>query len=157
MPVLVSNLQEKIPVDDEFSGFLAVAVDEVLKEEGRGEEVEVSLVFVDDDYIHGLNTQYRGVDAPTDVLSFAMQEGEPMPGPDDENTILGDVVLSLQAAERQAGEYGHSFRREAAYLTVHGVLHLIGYDHQSEDERAIMRRKEERVLSLLGLPKSKDE
>jgi len=151
MPVLVSNLQEKIPVDDEFSGFLAVAVDEVLKEEGRGEEVEVSLVFVDDDYIHGLNTQYRGVDAPTDVLSFAMQEGEPMPGPDDENTILGDVVLSLQAAERQAGEYGHSFRREAAYLTVHGVLHLIGYDHQSEDERAIMRRKEERVLSLLGL------
>ena len=151
MPVLVSNLQEKIPVDDEFSGFLAVAVGEVLKEEGRGGEVEVSLVFVDDDYIHGLNTQYRGVDAPTDVLSFAMQEGEPMPGPDDENAILGDVVLSLQAAERQAGEYGHSFRREAAYLTVHGVLHLIGYDHQSEDERAIMRRKEERVLSLLGL------
>jgi len=65
MPVLVSNLQEKIPVDDELSGFLAIAIGEVLKEVDRGEAAEVSLVFVDDDYIHGLNAQYRGVDAPT--------------------------------------------------------------------------------------------
>ena len=151
MPVLVSNLQEKIPVDDELSGFLAIAIGEVLKEVDRGEAAEVSLVFVDDDYIHGLNAQYRGVDAPTDVLSFAMQEGDPMPGPDEENIILGDVVISLQAAERQAGEYGHSFRREAVYLTVHGVLHLLGYDHLNKDDRAIMRQKEEGVLSRLGM------
>ncbi|MCL6639111.1 MAG: rRNA maturation RNase YbeY, partial [Firmicutes bacterium] len=97
--------------------------------------------------------QYRGVDAPTDVLSFAMEEGEFMPGGEDEGVILGDVVISLQAAERQAKEYGHSFRRELAYLTVHGVLHLLGYDHQSEEDRTLMRRKEEEVLTRLGQPR----
>ncbi|MHB1041709.1 MAG: rRNA maturation RNase YbeY [Eubacteriales bacterium] len=150
MPVLVSNLQEKVAVDDEFSSFLSVVAGEVLKEEGYDMESEVGLVFVDEDYIHGLNLQYRGVDAPTDVLSFAMQEGEQMPDEGDEN-ILGDVVISLQTALRQAGEYGHSFRREAAYLTVHGVLHLLGYDHQNEQDQAEMRRKEEGILVRLGM------
>ncbi|NPV72826.1 MAG: rRNA maturation RNase YbeY [Pelotomaculum sp.] len=150
MPVLVSNLQEKVAVDEALTGLLTRAAQEVLKAEGYGEEAEVSLVFVDDAYIHGLNRQYRGVDAPTDVLSFAMQEGEPLAGGEEE-LILGDVVISLQAAERQAGEYGHSLQREAAYLAVHGVLHLLGYDHQGEEERKIMRRKEEEVLGRLNL------
>ncbi|MCL6634701.1 MAG: rRNA maturation RNase YbeY [Peptococcaceae bacterium] len=152
MPVLVSNLQEEVAVDDGLAGFLAGVARAVLKSEGYGDEAEVSLVFVDDAYIQGLNQQYRGVDGPTDVLSFAMQEGEPMPG-EEEEIILGDVVISLQAAERQAREYGHSFRREAAYLTVHGVLHLLGYDHQEEEERRIMRRKEEDVLNSLNVPR----
>ncbi|BAF59073.1 predicted metal-dependent hydrolase [Pelotomaculum thermopropionicum SI] len=150
MPVLVSNLQGKVAVDEALTGLLTRAAQEVLKAEGYGEEAEVSLVFVDDAYIHGLNRQYRGVDAPTDVLSFAMQEGEPLAGGEEE-LILGDVVISLQAAERQAGEYGHSLQREAAYLAVHGVLHLLGYDHQGEEERKIMRRKEEEVLGRLNL------
>lgn len=150
MSVLVSNLQEEVAVDDHLADFLAGVAREVLKGEGYFDAAEVSLVFVDDAYIHGLNQQYRGVDNPTDVLSFAMQEGEPIPG-EEEEMILGDVVISLQAAERQAGEYGHSFRREAAYLTVHGVLHLLGYDHQEEENRKIMRQKEEEVLTRLNL------
>lgn len=152
MPVLVSNLQEEVAVDDSLTAFLTGVVREVLESEGYGEEAEVSLVFVDDAYIRGLNHQYRGVDSPTDVLSFAMQEGEVLPG-EEEEIILGDVVISLQTAGRQAREYGHSFRREVAYLTVHGVLHLLGYDHQDEEERRVMRRKEEEVLSRLNLPR----
>lgn len=149
MSVLVSNLQEEVTVDDNLIGFLAGVAREVIKLEGYDEKVEVSMVFVDDAYIHGLNKQYRGIDSPTDVLSFAMQEGEPILG--GEEVILGDVVISLQAAERQAKEYGHSFLREAAYLTVHGVLHLLGYDHRGDQERKIMRQKEDAILSSLNI------
>lgn len=152
MSVLVSNLQEEVAVDHNLVDFFAGVAREVLNGEGYFDAAEVSLVFVDDAYIHGLNHQYRGVDSPTDVLSFAMREGEPIPG-EEEEIILGDVVISLQAAERQAKEYGHSFRREAAYLTVHGVLHLLGYDHQGEKDRASMRKKEEEALARLNLPR----
>lgn len=150
MPVLVSNLQEEVAVDDDLISFLSEVIQEVLRKEGCSDEAEVSLVFVDDSYIHGLNYQYCGVDRPTDVLSFAMQEGEPIPNVEEE-LILGDVVISLQAAERQAREYGHSFYREVAYLAVHGLLHLLGYDHQEDEERRLMRQKEEEVLGRLNL------
>lgn len=151
MSVLVSNLQEEVAVDDNLIDFLAGVAREVIKSEGHDEKVEVSMVFVDDAYIQGLNKQYRGIDRPTDVLSFAMQEGEPILG--GEEIILGDVVISLQAAERQAKEYGHSFFKEAAYLTVHGVLHLMGYDHLRDQEKEIMRKKEEAILARLKIDK----
>lgn len=151
MPVLVNNLQEKMAVDDSTADFLADAAGKVLRAAGYDEDAEVSLVFVDDEYIHELNHQYRGVDSPTDVLSFAMLEGEPV-ACGKEETILGDVVISLQAVERQAKEYGHSFLREAAYLTIHGVLHLLGYDHMEEDKRKIMRQKEEEIITSLHFP-----
>lgn len=119
---------------------------------------EVSVVLVDDEYIHGLNKQYRGKDRPTDVLSFAMNEqceGEHEPeiteGPDNIEILLGDIVISLETAARQAEEYGHSLERELAYLTVHGMLHLLGYDHEEEEEQKEMRHEEEYVLSLLGI------
>lgn len=150
MPVLVSNLQEKVAVDPNLEDVLTGVVRELLVDEGFGEDAEVSLVFVDDNHIRELNSRYRGVDSVTDVLSFAMREGEPIPGEEGE-VLLGDVVISLQAAMRQASEYGHSFVREAAYLTAHGVLHLMGYDHQEEDARNIMRGKEEAVLTRLNL------
>lgn len=150
MPVLVSNLQEEVAVEASLVDLLTAVVREVLKGEGYDEEAEVSLVFVDDAYIQGLNFQYRGLDRPTDVLSFAMLEGEPLPG-EEEELVLGDVVISLQSARRQAEDYGHSFLREAAFLTAHGVLHLLGYDHQDEQGQAVMRRKEEEVLARLNL------
>ena len=151
MPVLVSNLQEKIQADDELVQAVQKVALAVLKcEEGADRGAEVSLAFVDNDYIHQLNREYRGVDAPTDVLSFALEEGEPMPAADGEK-ILGDVVVSLEKAEMQAIEYGHSFLREVAYLTAHGVLHLLGYVHDTEEERRIMRQKEEAALAALGL------
>lgn len=154
MSVLVNNLQEKMAVDDRTAEFLADAVRSALKAAGYNEDAEVGLVFVDDDYIHDLNHRYRGVDSPTDVLSFAMMEGEPVESGEAE-PILGDVVISLQAVERQADEYGHSFLREAAYLTVHGVLHLLGYDHMEEDNKRIMRQKEEEIIAGLDFPGEK--
>ncbi len=150
MSVLVSNLQEKVAVDDKTADFLAGAAGEALKSSGYSQEAEVSLVFVDDAYMQSLNQEYRNVDSPTDVLSFALQEGEPCPD-GGEAVILGDVVVSLEAAERQAKEYGHSFIREAAFLTVHGVLHLLGHDHQDEEDSRAMRLKEEETLKRLGL------
>lgn len=112
---------------------------------------EVSVVFADDAYIHELNRDYRGKDTPTDVLSFALNEGaEPdiIGGP--EETLLGDIIISLDTAARQAEDFGHSLERELAYLTVHGMLHLLGFDHEAEAEKIVMRQKEEQVLSQLG-------
>lgn len=150
MPVYVNNLQNRLPINNKLRNLAKKVVREVLASEGISKKAEVSIVFVDDDYIHQLNLQYRGIDCPTDVLSFAMQEGEHMAGPEEE-IILGDVVISLPTAEKQSFEYGHSFLREAGYLIIHGTLHLLGYDHQDEDQKSAMREKEEAVLSRVGL------
>ncbi len=113
---------------------------------------EVGVVFADDAYIRGLNRDYRGIDAATDVLSFALDEGEePAVQGGPEETLLGDIVISLETAGRQAEEFGHSLEREVAYLAVHGMLHLVGYDHEEEEAKAAMRREEERILGILGI------
>ena len=117
-----------------------------------GIHTEVSLTLSDDEYIHTLNRQYRSKDCPTDVLSFALNEGEEpeiIDGP--EEMLLGDIIISVETAARQAEEFGHSLERELAFLTVHGMLHLLGYDHQREEERSEMRAEEEYVLSQLGI------
>lgn len=113
---------------------------------------EVSLVLADDEYIRNLNKQYRGKDCATDVLSFALNEGdEPdiVDGPAE--VLLGDIVISLETATRQAAEFGHTLERELAFLTVHGMLHLLGYDHETPEEQQEMRAEEEHVLALLGI------
>ncbi len=113
---------------------------------------EVSVVLGNDEYIHGLNRQYRDKDCPTDVLSFALNEGdEPdiVDGP--EEVLLGDIIISIETATRQAEEYAHSLERELAYLTIHGMMHLLGYDHMTEEDKEEMRQEEEHVLSLLGI------
>lgn len=148
MPVFVSNLQEKVPVDEQLLELAKKTAQVAVLEAGGPEAAEISLALVDDDYIRQLNREYRGIDKPTDVLSFAMREGELLPGGED---LLGDVVVSLETAQRQCREYGHSFEREVAFLIAHGVLHLLGYDHQDEEGRRAMREKEEAVLSRLGL------
>lgn len=118
-------------------------------------QAEVSVVFSDDVYIRELNCQYRGIDRSTDVLSFALDEGdEPAIVDGPEETLLGDIVISLETALRQAEEFGHSVERELAYLTVHGMLHLVGYDHETDAEKAQMRRQEEDILLLLGISRS---
>ncbi|HWR06135.1 rRNA maturation RNase YbeY [Sporomusa sp.] len=125
---------------------------------GLEPQSEVSVMLADDDYIRQLNCQYRGKDMPTDVLSFAMNEhcsGDHEPeiteAPDDIEILLGDIIISLDTTARQAEEFGHSMERELAYLTVHGMLHLLGYDHEVQEERLEMRQEEEYVLSLLGI------
>jgi probable rRNA maturation factor len=147
--------------DTEFSfdidDLLTRALRAVAVHEGIGiGEVVVSLV--DDARIQELNRDYRDKDAPTDVLSFAIQESdedEPMILFAEEDDIpvepLGDVIISIPTAIRQAEEYGHSLERELAFLAVHGFLHLIGYDHLTEEEEKEMFGKQETILANLGL------
>lgn len=130
---------------------IAAVLEEAASREGV-DAAEVSVVLVDDERIHELNRDYRGVDRPTDVLSFAMREGEGEPVQTEEGReLLGDIVISVETAERQANQYGHSLRRELAFLAVHGFLHLLGYDHQSPEQERVMFGKQEEVLSALGL------
>lgn len=153
----VANEQERSPVNDELVALIHKAVAATLQSEGVEDEVEVSIVLVDDPYIQELNAEYRGKDCPTDVLSFAMEEGEAEIDYDGEAPdfrLLGDIVISLETAERQAQEYGHSYEREITFLTVHGMLHLLGYDHGSDEDDdglAIMQSKQEAVLGQMGL------
>ena len=111
---------------------------------------EISVTFVDMEEIHQLNRDYRQVDSPTDVLSFP-QFDDLNDLPEDGEIALGDVVICKEKAEEQAAEFGHSFEREIIYLFVHSVLHLLGYDHMDEDEKKIMRRREEEVMAELGI------
>jgi probable rRNA maturation factor len=128
----------------------------VLAHEGVSEPVEIGILVTDDIEMHALNRDYRGVDAPTDVLSFG---GEPE-NPDDSPFVsapdtphyLGDIALSYERVLTQAQEYGHTPQRELAYLVAHGMLHLLGYDHEAgPDEAATMRVLEEAIMRELGL------
>ena len=112
---------------------------------------EISVTFVDLDEIHELNKQYRGVDKPTDVLSFPQFDDleEEIPGVCE--ICLGDVVICEQKAREQAEEFGHSFERELVYLFTHSVLHLLGYDHMEDDEKKAMREREEEIMKQIGL------
>ncbi len=112
---------------------------------------ELALSFVGGPRMRALNRAYRGTDRATDVLSFSQREGEDLAAPPDEEPTLGDVVVALTVADRQARSFGHSLEREAAFLAVHGTLHLLGYDHETPPEEAVMMAKAERVLGALGL------
>ena len=138
-----------------LAAMLKQAIKEAIRLSGGPEAAEVSLMLVDDRRIHSLNLEYRGVDRPTDVLSFALQEeAEEEPDSDYEDDMLGDIVISAERAREQAGEYGHSFEREIVYLAVHGTLHLLGYDHEEEKDKEEMRSHEEEVMALMGLERA---
>ena len=108
--------------------------------------VELSILLCDDAFIHPLNRDYRGKDKPTDVLSFAMrEEGDP------QDPVLGDVIISIERAKEQSEERGHSIGVELALLLVHGILHLLGYDHEEDDEAEEMEAKEKEILSKLDV------
>ncbi|MEG6585828.1 rRNA maturation RNase YbeY [Dendrosporobacter sp. 1207_IL3150] len=152
MEIVLSNLQEKTIVTPQMEQTLMSVLKKSAELYDIEEHNEVSIVLADDEYIKQLNKVYRGKDCPTDVLSFALNEGEEpdiINGPQE--NLLGDIIISLETAERQAVEYGHSLEREIAFLTVHGMLHLLGYDHEDEAERIEMRQEEEYVLSNLGI------
>jgi probable rRNA maturation factor len=135
-------------VDDEW---LRDAVARVLAAEGVS-SAEVGVIVTGDVTVRDLNRRYRGEDAPTDVLSFAFSEdaGE-FVLPPGESTRLGDVAISLPAARRQAKQAGHSLERELALLLVHGLLHLLGYDHAIDDDARVMRSRESALLTSLGV------
>jgi len=153
----ISWEEESIVLDqrEPLATMLSQAIKEAIRIAGGPEEAEVSLMLVDDQRIHALNLEYRGVDRPTDVLSFALQEeSEEEPDSDYEDDMLGDIVISAERAREQAAEYGHSFEREIVYLAVHGTLHLLGYDHEEEKDKQEMRSKEEEVMARAGLERA---
>ena len=114
------------------------------------DRAEISLTLVEPEEIKSLNAEYRNVDSVTDVLSFPQfEDKEQMPS--EGELCLGDVVICVERAQQQAEEYGHSFEREMVYLLVHSLLHLLGYDHMDDDEKAIMREKEEHVMEHVDL------
>ena len=147
MKVLLDNLTDaKLDLDD-LEKKAAATIATVLEVEAYNENVEVSLSFVDRDRIHQLNRDYRKVDRPTDVLSFPMDE-DYVEGFDE---MLGDIVICLDVAKEQADDFGHSLEREIMYLICHSTLHLLGYDHENEEDKREMREKEKQVMKKLGV------
>lgn len=115
------------------------------------DNVEFNVIIVDNEKIHEINREYRHIDKPTDVISFALEDDESFPGL--ETRVLGDIYISLDKVYEQSEAYGHSFFRELAFLTVHGLLHLLGYDHmQLEDEKEMFSRQE-LILNEAGITK----
>ncbi len=146
MSLVIDNRQNK-EIDKSLEKLLEEAVAQSLAYEGWDSDYEVSLSLVGNQEIQELNKQYRGKDYATDVLSFPLVEDD---FPQGEEKLLGDIVISVERALEQAEEYGHSFQREMAFLVVHSMFHLMGYDHQDESSQAQMRSKEEAVLKLIG-------
>ena len=150
-------------VDEELWSFICRAVRTTLDAEGVDVPCEINVLITNDAGIRAVNQEMRNVDAATDVLSFPMFDFSPgdKPSPDDADPAtglvpLGDMMISWPHVTAQAKEYGHSNRRELAYLTVHSVLHLLGYDHLDEGPmKAQMRGREEAIMELLGLPRKK--
>lgn len=152
--IISENEQDKLPVTKELQTLIFKAVQETLQMEQIDFDCTVSLTYTDNAGIRALNREYRGKDTVTDVLSFPMfdTENEEIYSVDGTPAELGDIVLSLERANEQAQLFGHSFMREAAFLCVHSVLHLLGYDHErSEDEERLMREKQRTVMHTLGL------
>ena len=112
-------------------------------------KAEVAILFVDNETIREMNNTYRDKDTATDVLSFPMYEADEEID-DEEEILFGDIVISLERAQEQCVEYGHSLEREVMYLLVHGLLHLAGYDHMEEEDKKEMRAREEHLLAIIG-------
>lgn len=118
---------------------------------------EISLTFVDDGQIQSLNRDYRGKDAPTDVLSFAFEEGPALTGDLSGEPLLGEIIISVERALEQARTYDHSFEREMVFLTVHGMLHLLGLDHIEDEERCHMEKVQKDIMAMLNVPRREKE
>lgn len=163
--IFIDNEQEKIEPSEEFKEKLSEMIDFALKEEEVKVPYEISLLFVDNEGIHEINKEQRGIDKVTDVLSFPMLDypngkvfkdaykgyefkAEDLDG---DLLVLGDIVLSLERAKEQSVEFGHSYMREACYLVIHSVLHLLGYDHMKDDEKILMRQREEYILDKFNI------
>lgn len=163
--IYIDNHKESFNYEGNIEELLNKVIDFALSCEGIDFEYEVSVVLVDNNEIREINNQMRNIDKETDVLSFPMldyPEGEVFKEVysdkefddsyfDGDNLVLGDIVLSLEKCTEQSEEFDHSFERECAYLTVHSVLHLLGYDHMIEEDKVRMRKREEEILNKLNI------
>ncbi len=157
--------------DFDIEQVATLVADEVLRQEGCEHDVEISLIITDDEGIREMNRDYRDIDRPTDVLSFpnvnyeeagdfSVIEGEQkidLLNPDTDRIMFGDIVINENRVRSQAEEYGHSQKREFAFLVAHSMLHLCGYDHMEEEEAKVMEGKQEKVLNKLGITRDYEE
>ncbi len=146
MEIYYDDRQDDIKITEEIKNLIEKSIAAVLKVENLDQNVEVSVSFVGDDEIRDLNRDYRGVDKSTDVLSFPMDDEFII-----ESRILGDVIINTRRVMEQAEELGHSNERELSYLTVHSILHLLGYDHMEDEDKKEMREREKLAMKELSI------
>lgn len=161
MKISIRNEQKKIEVTKELRTLIKNVLKKGISYMEFDDNVEISIMLVDNEEIHQLNKLHRDIDRPTDVLSFPMfeydEDGEidilECDFGENGEILLGDIVISLERAREQAEEYGHSFDREVGFLTAHSLLHLLGYDHMEKDEEKEMFSLQEEILKLCDLPR----
>jgi probable rRNA maturation factor len=163
--ILIDDRQDKVKFSKENEDVIIKLIDYALKEEGVNVEYEISMILIDNAEIKRINRENRNIDSVTDVLSFPMLEYPEKKFYkdvyintkfsdtylDEGKLVLGDIALSLEMAKEQSIEYGHSFIRECAYLTIHSVLHLLGYDHIEIEDKVVMRQREEEILNRFNI------
>lgn len=155
MTLLIDN-RTNFELTDEIKETLEKVCLKSLQYEEFNEDCEVSLSIVTNDEIHDINKQFRNIDSPTDVLSFpqlTFEEGEEADVNENGEIVLGDIIISIDRAKEQAEEYGHSLKRELAFLSVHSMLHLMGYDHMVPEEEEDMFRRQKEILIEAGIPR----
>lgn len=156
--------ETEIQIEAEYSQVAKIVADKVLETEKFPYEAEINLVITDNEEIKRVNQEFRDIHAPTDVLSFPMipfaspadydvieEEINSYVDPDSEEIVLGDIMISAEKVIEQAREYGHSQKREFAFLVAHSMLHLLGYDHMTPQEASVMEEKQRKVLEILGI------
>ncbi|WP_122641247.1 MULTISPECIES: rRNA maturation RNase YbeY [unclassified Romboutsia] len=151
MELIIDDRQNKLQVNEELLEKIKDIILECLDYEGYDDDYDISLSFVDNKEIHELNKTFRGIDRPTDVLSFPMIDEEFDFDIELEEKSLGDIVISLERAFEQSIDYNHSFEREVCFLVCHSMFHLLGYDHDTEENTKEMREKEDYILNKLSI------
>jgi probable rRNA maturation factor len=154
MDVTIENQQKKVDFSEAMGSLIKKSIEEALNYEGLDFIDEVDVLLVDNESIRILNRDFRDVDKETDVLSFPMYDGiEDIMSKKESIApmLLGDIVISLEQAKVQGLDFGHGIEREVSYLTVHSILHLLGYDHMQESDKKIMREKEKNIMMHMGI------
>ncbi|MEH6888298.1 rRNA maturation RNase YbeY [Bacillus sp. JJ864] len=154
MGLIIDFFDETEEVKEEYVELIQQLVEKAAEIESVEDGAELSITFVNNERIQEINREYRDKDQPTDVISFAMEdmgEGEMEIVGVEMPRMLGDIIISIPRAKEQAEEYGHSFDRELGFLAVHGFLHLLGYDHMTEEEEKVMFGKQKEILDAFGL------
>ncbi|HEY9577079.1 MAG TPA: rRNA maturation RNase YbeY [Pseudobacillus sp.] len=155
MGLVIDIIDETEELEAEAFQLVEALLELTAKKENVADGSEVSVTFTDNPRIQEINREYRGKNEPTDVISFALEEMDEdeieITGAEDLPRVLGDIIISVTRAKEQAAEYGHTFERELGFLAVHGLLHLLGYDHMTEEEEKIMFGKQKEILNEYGL------
>lgn len=151
--IFYSNEQDKLTPPEDIEQLIEQCTRAALEEEGIDDDAQVSVTLVDNESIREINREHRDIDKATDVLSFPLGDDDSFDtDPETGAILLGDIVISLERADEQAKEFGHSFRREVAFLITHSLFHLLGYDHvDSDEDEKLMFGKQDKVLQKLGI------